>query len=80
MGKADPMTTQDDRQRADGYIPASEAAEMAGRPITTIYRWAEQNKVKYRKVASAWYVEEASLREHLGPDAILAEPKAVEGE
>jgi hypothetical protein len=63
----DPLTRgrpaeQDAEQRALGRIPASEAATIARRHISRLYRARDAGKLPMTKVGTYWYVAEADVR------------------
>jgi len=66
------MSNIDTIMHADGFVPASAAAEAVGRDLSTIHRWAQQEKVRSARSARLLYVDLASLKElHEGNAPIL---------
>jgi nucleoid-associated protein YejK len=55
-------------QPQPGFLPFSEAATKLGKNKVTLYRWAEEGKVVFKKIGSHYYVETASLVNHIGLD------------
>ncbi len=62
--------TQAEKLRAEGYVPAREASELAGVDIATVYRWADDGKVDGLQMGRHRYVLYASLLTYLGPHAV----------
>ncbi len=50
-----------------GWITAAEAAQRAGVPLSTMYRWMDRKKVQTTRVGSARYVLASSLPAILDP-------------
>lgn len=74
-----PMTTKTDpqvtRMHAQGFMPATEAAERAGYDISHIYRLIKGDAPKvegFRIGERAWYVKRASLVAYLGEQGAKA--------
>lgn len=54
-----------------GWITAQQAAEIAGKDTSTIYRWARRGKIGSQTVGDGMvYIEEKSLNVFIGPLAV----------
>jgi excisionase family DNA binding protein len=53
------------KMRAKGYITPKQAATRAQVPLSTLYTWLYENRVKSKKIRSARFVHEDSLKEYL---------------
>lgn len=55
---------------ARGFLPVSAVADAIGVSRMTVYKWLEQGKVRGERALNRfWFVELASLRTFLGPQA-----------
>ncbi len=73
------MDKQTEMMEANGWIPASQAADAVGVNVTTIYRWIEEGKVEGTKPSNRWYVKVASLAAKVGQATAEAAGLAVAG-
>ncbi len=72
-------TNIDNIMRADGYVAAPVAAEAVGRDLSTIHRWAHDDKVKSARSARLLYINLQSLRDlHDGNEPVLKRLEALE--
>jgi predicted site-specific integrase-resolvase len=60
------------KMKDDGWLLISEAAELVGIGIPTMYRWCQAGNVKTVTVGACRYIEVKSLVTFLGPDASKA--------
>lgn len=56
--------------RAQGYVPAQEAADKAGTHISTVYRWMDAGKVTGMLSGRARWVLLTSMEKLLKPKAL----------
>jgi len=61
--------TQAELMAAKGYLSLNAAADRLGVQRQTVWRWAEEGKVKHVRVVRQVYVEEKSLILHVGSEA-----------
>lgn len=59
---------------AQGYVPATEAAQKVGKSTQTVYYWLQNQKVEGVRIGTHWYVKWASLLDFYRQQ----DPKAVE--
>lgn len=61
-----------------GYAPAADAAKACGRELSTIHRWADQEKVQCARSGRRLYIAIDSLAEmHEGNPVIAARVEAL---
>ena len=61
--------TQAELMAAKGYLPLEQVADALGVSRQTVWRWAEEGKVKSLRVVKRFYLEEKSLIAHVGAEA-----------
>lgn len=57
------MKAHNEMMEAAGFVSAARAAEIVGRELSTIHRWANEGKCQCARSGRRLYIELVSLRE-----------------